>query len=257
MKKVATTLIIISTVFLGFGFIGKNQHLPGASIAFILGSTLSIFAMILYFIARYQNKNDVKIATYSVYFYFFTMCLGTSFMVNNGSKDLLNAFLIIEQNISLSNTQILNNLKNIKKTNDTQELSQITEELYTFIEDQKNVMISITGGLDEQHSPYGKSNQDVAAIHFLIEDGGFYGKELIRLLQEHQSIAFNLLQNNSDLLRKIEFDVFPNQNNSSLENTWVSNIVEDLPLSSVNTNLTLFQNQALQNTLTVLTHLDK
>lgn len=257
MKKVATTLIIISTVFLGFGFVGKNQHLPGASIAFILGSTLSIFAMIFYFIARYQNKNDVKIATYSVYFYFFTMCLGTSFMVNNGSKDLLNAFVMIEHGIMDGNAQIQKNIQSINHPILSKELNAKTQEIIKFINEQKSYLISITGGVDYNGIPFGKSNQDVAASHFLVTEGGFYGNELQRLLKEHQSLAFGLLENDFNKIIRIDFNDYPEPNDPTIVVPWTNRQVEHLPMSSVLTNLTLLQNQVLQTNLTVLNHLNQ
>jgi hypothetical protein len=74
MIRLSTILLIVTSVFLGFGFIARNREWLEGSISLFVGSICSVLGILLYLIARYKKKESVNTVTYSV-FSIFSRCV--------------------------------------------------------------------------------------------------------------------------------------------------------------------------------------
>jgi len=135
MIRLTNIILIITSVFLGFGFIAKNRDWPGGSVGLFLGSICSVFGILLYLIARYKKKEAVKTITYSVYFYFFTMCIGVSFFKK--THNYLSAFMVVEHNLKQSNDKIKESIFALSTSLEVLEFSKSTTALNILIEQHK------------------------------------------------------------------------------------------------------------------------
>lgn len=257
MKQTTNILLIITCVFTGYGFIGKSLHLPGSSVGLILGYFLAAIGFLMYLILRFQNKEKAKTSTYIIYFYLFTMTIGSNFMVGNTSKDLLNAFVLIEQGINQNNEQIIKNSELLLKSEKAAEINHLTLKTFELINKYKKELVEQTGGVDFNGIPIGKDNQDYSGIYFIIMENGKNGKDLKNSIQSLQESYVSAIGKKSSLINKFNFDGMPDPDDPTVIASWISMQVERLPLSSVVTNLTVLQNKILNNNLTVLNYLAK
>lgn len=247
MKKLANTFLVLSSGLIFTGILFKKMHWPGASISLILGSSLSLLGMLFYFIVRYRNKHDVKVATYSVYFYFFVMVVGTGFYsAMSASKDLLNGFHDVNVQIENSNKSLINLIEKAEG------ISPNGRNVLSKIDNAKKYLIS--GGLsygnesyellrqgfcDARGIPLNKDNQDIAAQYFLTHPEG---KELENLLVVLRGeYVRSLGESHPSLFDPIEGYL----NWDGTVSPWVNNLSEHLPMISVLSKLTLIQNQIL------------
>ena len=211
MRKVANTLLIITSVLIFTGILFKKMHWPGASIALIFGSLLSLFGMLFYFIARYKNKHNVKVATYSVYFYFFVMVVGTGYYSAIGaSRDLLDGFHDVNVRIEKSNESLIglisnHNSEGVKLYHDIEKhkLALICGgEMSTILIPKEEVMNRYcANGI-----PLYKDNQDIAAMYFL-HDGT--GDELVQSLKKVRKDYALALGHDFNLMEYFEESVSP------------------------------------------------
>lgn len=254
MKNLACKFLVVSSFFLFTGILFKNMHWPGASISLILGSNLSLLGMLFYFIARYRDKNNVKVATYSVYFYFFIMVVGTGYYSSIApGKDLLNGFHEVNIQMEKSNERLKNLLIGRSESEGM--------KMYKSIDLHKRMLIS--GGdvfglgskeeliqmyCDGDGIPLKKDNQDVAARYFLVSNGGENGVKLERDLKQLRSTYVLSLGVDSPVL--IE-DVEKPRSLYAFPKPWINSLCEYLPMIAVLPKLTLIQNQILHCELAI------
>jgi len=247
MRKLANIFLVISSGLIFTGILFKNMHWPGASVALILGSNLSFLGMLFYFIARFKNKHDVKVATYSVYFYFFVMVVGTGFYsAIAASKDLLKEFHDVNVQIEKSNKNLINLIEG------SGGVSPNAKVVLSKIETAKKYLIS--GGFlygdesdeffieqfcDSRGIPLNKDNQDIAGQYFLYQKEGVeLEKSLIDLRIEYVAVLGDV--------HPVLFDPIEGYVNwDGTVSPWVNNLSEHLPMISVLSKLSLIQNQIL------------
>lgn len=252
MRKVTNVFLGITCFFLFIGFLFKFQHWPGATVAFLFGSLLSIPSMLLYFITRYKYREEAKISKYFVYFYFFIMVIGINFFIGNGSRDLLNAFTMLEHSSQKINEQMAQNAEGLKVNLSPAQKKYCVnvQELCFLIDEDKKSLIEMTGGFDADGIPLGKDNQDVASTYFRYEKNN--AEHLIDKLERLNTLASEIMGVGSD---KIIFEDIQAQSSPfepDVKISWASKMSEHLPLSSVLANLELLKTRALQNQLTIL-----
>ncbi len=106
----------------------------------------------------------------------------------NASKDLLNAFLYLDNGINLNNQNFsvinqnivdkiaLNAATGSKKAIDNlkiaQEINQKSNSIINLIDQYKKDIIENGGGLDENGIPIAKDNQDIGAHYLIFEKKG-------------------------------------------------------------------------------------
>tara|TARA_B110000211_G_C14062411_1_gene546160 strand:+ start:653 stop:1423 length:771 start_codon:yes stop_codon:yes gene_type:complete len=248
MKNLAYKFLVASSVLLFTGILFKTNHWPGASVSIVFGSLLSLFGMLFYFIARFKNKNDVKISTYTVYFYFFVMVTGTGYYSAIApSKDLLNGFHEVNVQVEKSNESLKSLL------NERSESKGM--KIYKSIDLHKRMLISngdvfglgskeelIQRYCDDKGIPLNKGNQDAAAIYFLVSDGGENGIKLERGLKELRAEYISILgEEYPNLIDDVEKEILE----YGYPQPWVNNLCEHLPMIAVLPKLTIIQNQIL------------
>lgn len=249
MRKVANTLLIITSVLIFTGILFKKMHWPGANIALIFGSLLSLFGMLFYFIARYKNKHNVKVATYSVYFYFFVMVVGTGYYSAIGaSRDLLDGFHDVNVRIEKSNESLIGLISNRNSEG---------MKLYDTIEKHKLALICDDNPYASQMSkneilenycsfngaPLNKGNQDIAGQYFVWSEHGIELEQNLKRLRK--SYVSALGENHPHLIENVEYINFSSYDPSGPEIPWISALCEHLPLIAVLPKLSSIQNQIL------------
>ena len=254
MRKLSNVLLIISSVLIFTGILFRTMHWPGGSVSLLLGSNASLFGMLFYFIARYRNKGNVKVATYSVYFYFFVMVIGTGYYsAINASKDLLNTFHYINIKLEKSNESLFKLILSEEKTKGI--------ELYNKIEHHKLALISggsifnnesreevIMHHCDQSGIPLNKDNLDISSQYFLFQENGKAGFELESDLKElRTSYSAVLGLDNSLLYDPIEEKFYMD----GFAVSWINELCEHEPMISVLSKLTIIQNQILHCELAI------
>jgi len=248
MKKLANIFLVISSGLIFTGILFKNMHWPGASVSLLLGSNLSLLGMLFYFIARYRDKSNVKVATYSVYFYFFVMVVGTGYYsAIAASKDLLNGFHDVNVQLEKSNVGLISMMQEGHNSNGF--------KVYKNIELHKRMLIS--GGsvlglgskesmtlefCDARGIPLMKDNLDISSSYFLFSDGGANGDKLEESLKDLRAkYVISLGEDHPVLFSRIESRV----EWDGREITWKQELCKHLPMIAVLSKLSLIQNQVL------------
>jgi hypothetical protein len=245
MKKSANIFLVLSSVFIFSGILFLNMHWPGGSILTLAGTVFSLVGMLFYFIARFKNKSNVKVATYSVYFYFFVMVVGTGYYsaIATG-KDLLNGFYDVNHKMEKSNESLITLLN--KPTTEGM-------KLYKNIEKHKLTLISGGGTYsskedvlnfycDQNKIPLYQDNQDIAARYFLIQNFGKNGTQLVEDLKKIRSMyAFSLGEDYPHLVE----DVNKEKQEYGFTVPWINALCEYIPMIAVLPKLTIIQNQIL------------
>jgi len=252
MRTTVNVLFIITNFFVFFGFLAKFQHWPGASIGVVLGLTLSIFAMVLYLVARLINKNKVSgLPTYFVYFFFFIVAFGSNFFITNGSRDLLNAFTMLDNGSQKINEQMKSNGESlmVDLTPSQSLYCKNVKELCNFIDEDKAFLIETTGGLVDG-IPMGKDNQDVASTYYKYQKNE--GEHLVEKLRILNSLGTEIMGSESEKLILENLKNEPDLFNPGVEISWAFRMFEYLPLGSVLANLELLKTRVLQNQITIL-----
>jgi gliding motility-associated protein GldM len=119
----------------------------------------------------------------------------------NASKDLLNAFIFLEDGIDVT-TKNFNNTNQtiydkistsaasgakvaIQANKNAQSIAKASNALYSEIDNYKKEIIEIGGGLDEETGvPIGKDNQDVGAEYLIVKGHGETLKQKIGALKK-------------------------------------------------------------------------
>ena len=256
MKKFANIFIVIASVLIFTGILFRNMHWPGASISLIVGINLSLLGVLFYFIARYRDKSSVKIATYSVYFYFFVMVVGTGYYSAIGAtKDLLNEFHFTNVQIEKSNDILLNAIGTMSSPKVMELYNEINHHKLALISGlfhnygdvtKKEVMMSYC---DSRGIPLYKDNQDLAGQYFT--PGGQASEVGIRLENSLKDLRVKYIVSLGED-HPVLFDPiqdYVNWDGSIIP--WINNLSEHLPMISVLSKLSLIQNQILHCELAI------
>ena len=226
------------------------MHWPGASILVILGFTFSIFAMIVYLIARYTDKEKNKLASHGFYMYLFAVvaALGV-FKGSESSKYVLNGILDINNKIDQSN-KVLSIINPLVLNTEYQRISAKAVELVNQIEQNKNDLIEISGGVDQNGRLIGKDNVDITMQYFLVENAGENGEKFKRLINELYEDYSTILPVEQIACSKAT-DA-PDTDNPDILVSWISFNFEWLPLSHCVATLTAIQNNILSTNQNLL-----
>lgn len=172
----------------------------------------------------------------------------------NASKDLLNAFILLDNGIKLTNENLeagnqtvfekiqgsaaLGSEKAVKALKNATTIKSTAKALSQTIEQYKNDLIAMGGGIDEKTGiPFGKDNQDVGAEYMLVSKKGAALKAQIEaykdsLLTMIDTKDTGLINSISAILATPEYVDYENNTTS-----WEAGISEHMPLVAVTANL--------------------
>lgn len=186
----------------------------------------------------------------------------------NASKDLLNAFVALEQGIGQTNKNFAaknfkaygviekaaGKFEAAKKINvEAQKVKAQADKLFNIIEEDKGYMIyTMTGGKDEDSIPLGKDNQDKGAEYYLLNDApNEKGERLKKEMNAFSDLITKDLVSKKVLDSKLDAPLIArcarllatkdSTDKDGIEHPWISLISEHLVLCAVTANLTLLQ----------------
>ncbi len=176
----------------------------------------------------------------------------------NASKDLLDAFIFLENGIDVT-TKNFNSTNNsiyskittaaasgadvaIEAQKNALNIEKLSNQLFSDIEKYKADIIELGGGIDEETGvPIGKDNQDVGAEYLVVKG---YGAELKDKINTYKSNLLSLINpEDTSVINGIEklLATPPHIDYEDVESPWENGISEYLPLAAVTANLTNIQ----------------
>ena len=189
----------------------------------------------------------------------------------NASKDLLNAFVALENGIGSTNknfavknasayakiSKAASKIPALKKTDAQMNILKAQDyKLFKMIEEDKNYLIyTMTGGKDDDSIPLGKDKQDEGAQYYLTNDvPNEKGDRLKKAMEEFSDLISNKFVKDT-ILNPIKFkedkelidrckkmlSTKDSTDKDGVTHTWISLIAEHIPLAAVTANLTLLQ----------------
>lgn len=183
----------------------------------------------------------------------------------NASKDLLNAFVMLERGIDkiVVNFNDKNDkyyaqisgaaakMPSLKKHEEMAlKIKSKADELFKFIQESKDELVKVSGGRGEDSIPLGKDNQDLGMTHFIVTDGGKRGEDLKKLVDEYRGLIVSTLKDdgfadNDYLIEEYEHLLGtadkPDPHDKNIMMSWIYQMTDHLPLASVTANLSLWQ----------------
>jgi len=196
----------------------------------------------------------------------------------NASKDLLNAFVMLEKGIdktvgsfNQTNSGYYSTIAKAAASSpsyaavnkEANEVKQLADEVVDLIALQKIQLISVgainaiadTAGaindhLDAHGIPLQKDNQDYGAQFYLVDQEGANGAALIAVIDKFRDKVISVLNNDGDesndyLVERYEkllaTGEMPDPHDHELMSTFAQRMSEHLPLASVTANLSLWQ----------------
>ena len=176
----------------------------------------------------------------------------------NASKDLLDAFIFLEdgidvttKNFNSTNTSIYTKISTaaasgadvaIEAQKNALNIEKLSNQLFSDIEKYKADIIKLGGGIDEETGvPIGKDNQDVGAEYLVVKG---YGTELKDKINTYKSNLISLINSeDTSVINGIEklLATPPHIDYEDVESPWENGISEYLPLAAVTANLTNIQ----------------
>ena len=176
----------------------------------------------------------------------------------NASKDLLDAFIFLEdgidvttKNFNSTNTSIYTKISTaaasgadvaIEAQKNALNIENLSNQLFSDIEKYKADIIELGGGIDEETGvPIGKDNQDVGAEYLVVKG---YGTELKDKINTYKSNLISLINpEDTSVINGIEklLATPPHIDYEDVESPWENGISEYLPLAAVTANLTNVQ----------------
>ncbi len=183
----------------------------------------------------------------------------------NASKDLLNAFVMLERGIDkiVVNFNDKNDkyyaqisgaaakMPSLKRQEEMAlKIKAKADELFKFIQESKDELVKMSGGRGEDSIPLGKDNQDLGMTHFIVTDGGKRGDDLKKMVDEYRELILQTLKadsvpDNDYLITEYEHllntDDKPDPHDKNIMMKWIYQMTDHLPLASVTANLSLWQ----------------
>lgn len=190
----------------------------------------------------------------------------------NASKDLLNAFIFLEDGIDVTtrnfnntNTSIYSKITTaaasgadvaIKAQKDALNIEKSANQLFSEIEQFKTDIIEIGGGIDEETGvPIGKDNQDIGAEYLVVKG---HGAELKKNVSDFKSQLTSLIDNqDTSVISGINklLATPPHVDYEGVKSPWENGISEYLPLAAVTANLTNLQSYVRNSESQILNYL--
>jgi len=176
----------------------------------------------------------------------------------NASKDLLDAFIFLEdgidittKNFNATNNSIYSKITTaaasgadvaIKAEKNASNIEKLSNQLFLDIEKYKADIIELGGGIDDETGiPIGKDNQDVGAEYLIVKG---FGEELKNKINDYKSSLIALIEpEDTAIINGIEklLATPPHIDYEDVESPWENGICEYLPLAAVTANLTNIQ----------------
>ena len=176
----------------------------------------------------------------------------------NASKDLLNAFIFLEDGIDVTTSNFNNTNQTIYdkistaaatgsktaiKTNENAKtIAEAANRIFQEIEKYKSDIIEIGGGIDEENGvPIGKDNQDIGAEYLVVKGHGEtlknnirkYKADLVALIDPQDTSVINGINKLLETPPHVDYE--------GVKSPWENGISEYLPLAAVTANLTNLQ----------------
>jgi gliding motility-associated protein GldM len=176
----------------------------------------------------------------------------------NASKDLLNAFVFLENGIDIttsnfndanhsvytkiSNSAALGSEIAIKTKNNSDQILEASNSLFDLLDKYKSDIIELGGGLDpETNIPLGKDDANVGAQYLLVSGNG---EKLKKELLNYKNLLGQFIDKRDTIMLSSLDALLNTPDHIDYEkNTipWENNISEHLPLAAVTANLTNLQ----------------
>lgn len=176
----------------------------------------------------------------------------------NASKDLLNAFIFLEDGINVTtknfnntNSGVYNKIQQAAATGanvaviankNAAVIQQKSNDLYNLLQTYKSELIELGGGLDEETQiPVGKDNQDIGAEYLITEKKG---EELKLKILEYKNILLYYINPEDSLIKAGIIKLLQTPEHKDYEGVtspWENGISEYLPLAAVTANLSNLQ----------------
>jgi gliding motility-associated protein GldM len=191
----------------------------------------------------------------------------------NASKDLLNAFLYLDnginlnnQNFSVNNQNIVDKIavnaatgsqKAIENLKIAQEINLKSNSIISLIDQYKKAIIENGGGLDEHGIPIAKDNQDIGANYLIFEKKG---ENLRNELGEFKSFILKHIDvNDKEIIKSIEclLNTPDYVDYEGTKTNWENGLSEHLPLVAVTANLSNIQTYVQSSSAQVLSYLQE
>jgi len=176
----------------------------------------------------------------------------------NASKDLLNAFIFLEEGIDVTTKNFNNTNQSIydkistaaatgsdlavKTNGNAQKIADAANKIFSEIEKYKSEIIEIGGGVDEETGvPIGKDNQDIGAEYLIVKGHGEalkanlnqYKSDLIALIDPQDTVVIHGIEKLLQTPEHVDYE--------GVKSPWENGISEYLPLAAVTANLTNIQ----------------
>ncbi len=190
----------------------------------------------------------------------------------NASKDLLNAFIFLEDGIDVTTKNFNSTNKSIyskittaaasgadvaiKAQRNAIDIEKSANKLFYEIEKFKSDIIEIGGGLDEDTGvPIGKDNQDIGAEYLVVKGHGLELKEKVSSFKSQLTSLVNPQDTSiiSGIVKLLATP--PHIDYEGVESPWENGISEYLPLAAVTANLTNLQSYIRNSESQILTYL--
>ena len=178
----------------------------------------------------------------------------------NASKDLLNAFVMLEDGIGSTNKNFsAKNEKSYKaiasaalkiesaKKLDViaKQISKQADEIFNFIQEDKDYIVNSSGGRDEDSIPLAKDNQELAAGYYILNDVPNDKAERLKTsLNKFKDmlLGLDLVKNDKPLMKRLAKMLATKDSViEDINHEWISLMVDHLPMAAATANLTLIQ----------------
>ena len=178
----------------------------------------------------------------------------------NASKDLLNAFVMLEDGIGSTNKNFsAKNEKSYKaiasaalkiesaKKLDViaKQISKQADEIFNFIQEDKDYIVNSSGGRDEDSIPLAKDNQELAAGYYILNDVPNDKAERLKTsLNKFKDmlLGLDLVKKDKPLMKRLAKMLATKDSViEDINHEWISLMVDHLPMAAATANLTLIQ----------------
>ena len=178
----------------------------------------------------------------------------------NASKDLLNAFVMLEDGIGSTNKNFSAKneksykaiasaalkIESAKKLNViAKQISKQADEIFNFIQEDKDYIVNSSGGRDEDSIPLAKDNQELAAGYYILNDVPNDKAERLKTsLNKFKDmlLGLDLVKKDKPLMKRLAKMLATKDSViEDINHEWISLMVDHLPMAAATANLTLIQ----------------
>ncbi len=178
----------------------------------------------------------------------------------NASKDLLNAFVMLETGIGSTNKNFsAKNEKSYKAISNAaakiasakpldelaKKISKQADLVYNYIKEDKDYLVYSSGGRDEDSIPLAKDNQELASGYYIVNDvPNEKAERLKKGVDDFRTLllAVPLVKKDPALVTRISKMLATRDSViEDIKHEWISLMVDHLPMAAATANLTLIQ----------------